>query len=415
MAVFRYRAVNTAGDVAIGELDAANEAEIVGRLRDQGLMPMQVMAATGASAGPRAGARAASPGEKRRWFVRKTVSGDNVMTITRELAMLLRAGLPLDRALETLIGLSPTPPVAVLLQGIRDDVRGGKALSQALDARRDVFSRFYVNIVRAGEAGGALGNVMTRLADTMERNKELRESVITALIYPTILIGVAVASLMLILAYVVPQFQQTFTQAGKALPLSTQIVILIGTGLRRWWWAIAAAVFLFVTWMRRRLKNPVVKGAWDARFLRWPLVGDVVTKVEVARFARTLSTLLANGVTLLSGLGIVKETLGNSVLANSLDGVIARLREGKGFGRPLADTGLYPKLAVQMILVGEESGRLEEMLGRVADIYDREVAISIKRFLAVLEPALILSLAVLILGIVLSILVGVMSMTDLVQ
>jgi general secretion pathway protein F len=415
MAVFRYRAVNTAGDVAIGELDAANEAEIVGRLRDQGLMPMQVTAATGGSAGPRAAARATSPGERRRWFARKTVSGDNVMTITRELAMLLRAGLPLDRALETLIGLSPTPPVAVLLQGIRDDVRGGKALSQALDARRDVFSRFYVNIVRAGEAGGALGNVMTRLADTMERNKELRESVITALIYPTILIGVAVASLMLILAYVVPQFQQTFTQAGKALPLSTQIVILIGTGLRQWWWAIAAVAFLLVGWMRRRLRNPAVRGVWDARFLRWPLVGDVVTKVEVARFARTLSTLLANGVTLLAGLGIVKETLGNSVLANSLDGVIARLREGKGFGRPLADTGLYPKLAVQMILVGEESGRLEEMLGRVADIYDREVAIAIKRFLAVLEPALILSLAVLILGIVLSILVGVMSMTDLVQ
>jgi general secretion pathway protein F len=249
----------------------------------------------------------------------------------------------------------------------------------------------------------------------MERNKELRDSVVTALIYPTILIGVAVASLMVILAYVVPQFQQTFTQAGKALPLSTEIVIVIGTGLRQWWWAIAAVVFLLVGWMRRRLKNPVIRGVWDARLLRWPLVGDVVTKVEVARFTRTLSTLLANGVTLLAGLGIVKETLGNTVLVNSLDGVIARLREGKGFGRPLAETGLYPKLAVQMILVGEESGRLEEMLGRVADIYDREVAVSIKRFLAVLEPALILSLAVLILGIVLSILVGVMSMTDLVQ
>jgi general secretion pathway protein F len=414
MAVFRYKAVNAAGAVAVGELDAANEAEIVGRLRDQGLMPMQVQAATGGSAGARVAGRAA-PRAGRRWFVRKTVSGDNLMTITRELAMLLRAGLPLDRALETLIGLSPTPPVATLLQGIRDDVRGGKALSQALDARRDVFSRFYVNIVRAGEAGGALGNVMTRLADTMERNKELRDSVVTALIYPTILIGVAVASLMLILAYVVPQFQQTFTQAGKALPLSTQIVIVIGTGLRQWWWAIAGAVFLLVTWMRRRLRNPAIRGVWDARLLRWPLIGDVITKVEVARFARTLSTLLANGVTLLGSLSIVKETLGNTVLVNSLDGVVARLREGKGFGRPLADTGLYPKLAVQMILVGEESGRLEEMLGRVADIYDREVAVSIKRFLAVLEPALILSLAVLILGIVLSILVGVMSMTDLVQ
>jgi general secretion pathway protein F len=145
------------------------------------------------------------------------------------------------------------------------------------------------------------------------------------------------------------------------------------------------------------------------------LVGDLITKVEVARFARTLSTLLGNGVTLLAGLAIVKETLGNSVLANALDGVIARLREGKGFGRPLEETGLYPKLAVQMILVGEESGRIEEMLNRVAEVYDREVALAIKRFLAVLEPMMILGLAVMIGGIVFSILLGVMGMSELVQ
>jgi general secretion pathway protein F len=158
-----------------------------------------------------------------------------------------------------------------------------------------------------------------------------------------------------------------------------------------------------------------VRARWDARLLGWPLVGDLVTKVEVARFSRTLATLIGNGVTLLAGLAIVKETLGNSVLANALDGVIARLREGKGFGRPLAETGLYPKLATQMILVGEESGRLEEMLNRVAEVYDREVAIAVKRFLAVLEPALILGLAVMIGGIVFSILLGVMGMSELVR
>jgi general secretion pathway protein F len=172
---------------------------------------------------------------------------------------------------------------------------------------------------------------------------------------------------------------------------------------------------LGVLGFRRRLRNPVVRGRWDARLLRAPLVGDVLTKVETARFARTLATLLANGVTLLSGLAIVRDTLGNSVLAGALDGVVARLREGKGFARPLAETGHYPKLAVQMILVGEESGRLEEMLNRVAEVYDREVAMAIKRFLAVLEPALILSLAVLIGGIVFSILIGVMGMSELVQ
>jgi general secretion pathway protein F len=409
MALYRYKAVNAAGDVAAGEIEAANEAEIVDRLRDQGMMPMQVEAAAGGKA-----QAAPTAGRRRRLFTPKNVTRDHLLALTRELATLLRAGLPLDRALEVLIGLAPTPPVARLLQTIRDDVRGGKSLSQALDVHRNVFSRFYVNIVRAGEAGGALGVVLTRLADTMERNKELRESVKSALIYPTILIGVAITSVIVLLIFVVPQFQQTFAQAGKALPLPTEIVISVGTALRKYWWAMILAVAVFVWVVRRRLKSPAVRFRWDARVLRMPLIGDLLGKVEVARFARTLATLLGNGVTLLAGLTIVKDTMTNSVLAQSLDNVITRLREGKGFGKPLAETGLYPKLATQMILVGEESGRLEEMLNRVAEVYDREVQMAIKRFLAVLEPMLILGLAVLIGGIVFSILLGVMGMSELV-
>ncbi len=330
MPVFRYRAVNAAGDVAAGELDAANESEIVDRLRDQGLMPMQVVAA----AGERAGDGRADRDQRRSWFTPRRVTRDHMLALTRELATLLRAGLPLDRALEILIGLAAAPPVAVLLQAIRDSVRGGKSLSQALDMHREVFSRFYINIVRAGEAGGALGTVLDRLAETMERNKELRESVKSALIYPTILICVAVTSLMVLLIFVVPQFQQTFSQAGKALPLPTQIVVFVATGLRKYWWLIALIVVSSVWLFRRRLKRPEVRFRWDGRLLRWPLLGDLLAKVEVARFSRTLATLLGNGVTLLAGLSIAKETMGNTVLAQALDGVITRLREGKGFGGP---------------------------------------------------------------------------------
>jgi general secretion pathway protein F len=409
MPLYRYKAVNASGDVAAGELDAANESEIVDRLRDQGLMPMQVVAAAADR-----GSAARKPAERRRWFTPRRVTRNNVLSLTRELATLLHAGLPLDRALEILISLADAPPVAKLLQAIRDSVRGGKSLSQALDMHRDVFSRFYVSIVRAGEAGGALGTVLTRLADTMERSKELRESVKGALIYPTILIFVAVGSVMILLIYVVPQFQTTFAQAGKALPLPTQIVITAGTALRQYWWLMLLVVVSGVWLFRRRLREPAVRYRWDQRLLRWPLIGDLVAKVEVARFARTLATLLGNGVTLLTGLSIVKETVTNSVLAQALDGVITRLREGKGFGRPLAETGLYPRLATQMILVGEESGQLEEMLNRVADVYDREVAQSLKRFLAVLEPVLIVGLAVLVICIVLSIWLGIIGMTELV-
>ena len=412
MPLFRYKAIAPGGAVSVGELDAANESEILDRLRDQGLMPMQVAPAL-AGGGAVARERVAPPA-RRSLFVSKRYTRNHLMAFTRELATLLRAGLPLDRALETLIGLAPSPYAATFLQGIRDEVRGGKALSQALDARREVFDRFYVNIVRAGEAGGALATVLTRLAETMERNTELRETVQSALIYPVILIGVAVLSVMVLLVYVVPQFQQTFSQAGKALPLATEVVIVAGTSLKNYWWAMIAFVLVVVWWWRRKLRQSAFRRRFDARTLRMPLVGDLVAKVEVARFSRTLATLLANGVTLLAGLSIVKETMGNTVLAASLEGVTARLREGKGFGRPLVETGLWPRLATQMILVGEESGRLEEMLGRVADVYDREVQVAVKRFLAILEPVLILGLAVLIGGIVLSILAGVMGMSELV-
>ena len=413
MPVFRYRAVSPAGEVSTGEYDAANEADIVERLREQGLLPMQIAQAANALGGAAVPANAPRA-VRRRLFESKRVTRDQLLAITRELATLLRAGLTLDRALEILISLAAAAPVAALLQEVRDSVRGGKSLSQALDARRDAFSRFYVNIVRAGEAGGALGAVLQRLSDTMERNKELRESVRSALIYPTILIGVAVLSVVVLLIFVVPQFQQTFAQAGKALPLPTQVVIFLGTFMRHWWWAALAVVFVFVMGFRRRGRNPAVRRARDARLLRAPLLGDVLAKLEVARFARTLATLLGNGVTLLAGLSIVRETMTNTVLAGALDSVIVKLREGKGFGRPLSESGIYPRLATQMIMVGEESGRLEEMLTRVADVYEREVQIAVKRFLSILEPALILGLAVLVGGIVFSILLGVMGMAELV-
>src|SRR6476659_7093048 len=331
MPLYSYRAVSPAGDVSSGQLEAANESEIVDRLRGEGLLPMQIAQALGAAA---AGPRTAKP-PRASLFSPKRVTRDNVLGLTRELDTLLRAGLPLDRALELLITLAPSLPVAVMLQSIRDEVRGGKSLSQALDARREVFSRFYVNIVRAGEAGGALGTVLARMAETMERTKELRDSVRSALIYPTILVFVAVASVMVLLVFVVPQFQTTFAQAGKALPIPTQIVIVAGTFLRNWWWAVLPAAVLAVLWFRRRGRTPAVRRVRDTRMLRMPLLGDLIAKVEIARFARTLATLLANGVTLLGGLSIVKETMTNTVLSSALEGVTAKLREGKGFGQPL--------------------------------------------------------------------------------
>lgn len=347
------------------------------------------------------------------WLRSKRLSQAEIGTFTSEIATLLHAGLPLDRALEILVELSENDKVRNLLTQVRDDVRGGASLSAAMEAQKGVFSRFYLNMVRAGEAGGALGPVLTRITEFMERAKVLKQTVTSALIYPVILMVVAASSVMLLLVFVVPQFSQMFEQSGKTLPLPTQIVIGAGEFIRQDWWMLLLGVLAVYLLARQQMSNPASRYRWDGIFLRLPLVGDLVAKIEVARFSRSLGTLLGNGVTLLNALYIIKETLGNSVMAAGLDSVANQLKEGLGLGKPMMETGLFPKLAVHMVVVGEETGQLEEMLLRVADVYDNEVQTTVKRMLSLMEPVLILGLGLLIGGIIMSILLAILSVNDL--
>ena len=411
MPVYRYKAVNGAGATVHGEYDALQEGAVIEWLRESALMPLKVELAKGG----RSSASSAASGSataRRSWFSRKRVSQEQILNLTREMATLLKAGLTLDRALEILINLSTADSARALMQQIRDDVRGGASLSQSLD-KGAVFSRFYVNIVRAGEAGGALAAVMARLAEFMERAKELKETVRSALIYPTLLLIVAVGSIMLLLIKVVPQFEPIFAQSGKALPFATQMVIGSGRFAQQYWWVLGVGIVVIGYWWRWQMARKSSRYKWDRRFLKLPVFGDLINKIETARFARTLSTLLGNGVTLLGGMSIVRETMTNTVLAGALESVTAKLREGRGLSQPLKETGVYPQLAVQLIQVGEETGRLEEMLGRVADIYDTESSRAVKRMLGVLEPLLILIMAGLIAMVILSILLGIFSINDL--
>jgi len=413
MPVYRYKAVNGAGATVQGEFDALQETAVVEWLRESALMPLKIELAKGGGSGVAGAAAGVRQRSGFSLFGRKKVTQDQLLNLTRELATLLKAGLPLDRALEILINLSNEPAPRALMQQIRDDVRGGASLSQALDKAAGVFSRFYVNIVRAGEAGGALAAVMARLAEFMERSKELRETVRSALMYPALLLVVAVSSIMLLLIKVVPQFEPIFAQSGKALPVPTQIVIGAGRFAQQNWWILMVVIIVIGYWWRWQMARKSSRFKWDGRFLKMPIFGDLINKIETARFSRTLSTLLGNGVTLLGALSIVRETMNNSVLAGALDGVIVKLREGRGLSQPLQETGVYPQLAIQLIMVGEETGRLEEMLGRVADIYDHESQRAVKRMLGILEPVLILIMAALIAGVILSILLGIFSINDL--
>ena len=296
MPVFQYRAVTASGEVLEGAMDAPTRTGVVERLRDMGYTPLRAVEA-GTAEAPASQRRAAGPG-----LFARGITQDEVGVVTREIATLLKSGLPLDRSLEILVGLAENERVAEMLRRVRNEVRGGASFSKALDAQGGVFSRFYVNMVRAGEAGGAIGDVLGRLAEFMERSKDLRESVKSALIYPTILLLVAVFSVVILLAVVVPQFEPIFEQSGKALPLVTEMVLGAGAFMRGYWSALVILAVAIVFLASRRLRSPEARLAWDRRLLGMPLVGELAAKVETARLARTLGTLLRNGVALVNAL-----------------------------------------------------------------------------------------------------------------
>ncbi len=342
------------------------------------------------------------------------ISQKDIGIFTRELSTLLSAGLPLDRSLSVLIDLTENgSPIHQMTNSLLEKVKGGAPLSEALDAQGKVFSRFYLNMIRAGEAGGSLENVLDRLADYLEQSKELRDTVSTAMIYPMILIVISFASVFLLLTFVVPQFTEMFENSGKELPLPTQVVVGLAEILKTYWWAFLAGFLLLVALVKYQLSDSKQRRFWDYRFLNIPLVGDLIVKLQVASFSRTLETLLGNGVTLLSALSIARETLTNTAIADTVEKAANSLKQGGSMSEVLIESGQFPKMALQMIKLGEETGRLQEMLEKVSTTYDKEIKTAIHRMLAILEPALIVILGIVIAAIIISILMAILSVNDL--
>lgn len=399
MIMFRYKAVDADGALLEGELEAATELDALQRVKALGHAPIS-----------------AKPAARGWHWVRapqRQRSQLKVARFARDVGTLLAAGIPLDRALAMQIDLARGAATQKLLNELLEGVRNGQPLSAAMERQERAFSRFHVNMVRAGEASGALDKVLLRLADTAEQLDALRESVRTALIYPSLLVLVTIASLMMLMIFVVPQFTVLFEEMGRDLPLPTRIVSAVGEALRNYWWLGALAVLGMVRYLRYQWSQPVLRARWERRFIAWPLVGEVLSKMQMALFARTLSTLLANGVTLLTALNIVRETLTGTVLREN----VARIAEGVKEGRTLAGqmnaVNSFPPLAIHLVRVGEETGQLESMLLQLAEIFDREVRVAVQRALALLEPVLIIGLGVIVGGIIMSILMAIMSINDL--
>jgi len=406
MAFYQYKAVTPAGEVQEGVLEASSTPAAVARIQAMGFIPIRAEEAGAAKAAIESPRRASI-------FARRTVTQDDVTVLTRELATLLKAGLPLDRSFEILINLAGNPRVAELVAKLRNDVRGGTSLSRALEAQRDVFSRFYVNMIRAGEAGGSLPNVLLRLAEYMERSKALRDNVTASLTYPIFLAAVSVIAVVVLLGVVVPRFKPIFAGAGKSVPFVTQMVLLAGDLMRAYWFPGLLGIALIAWLISRRLRDPDVRYRVDRRLVTGRIIGPLFARLEMARFSRTLGTLLGNGVTLVAALNIVRDTMGNAWLAEAVAGVARELKEGRGLGRPMMETGRFPMLAVHMILVGEETGRLDDMLMQVAETYDHEVEVAIRRSLSLLQPVMIVAMALVIGFIIIAILSAMLSVYDI--
>ena len=403
MPLFTYKAINSLGETEEGIRDAVDERLLIAALQSEGYIPIRVAPASSRSFwGLGLGAKQSKLSQK------------DIALLTGELATLLESGLPLDKSLTVLMDLTEdNERLSKLIARVLDKVKGGASLADALEQQPGIFSKFYLNMIRAGEAGGSLDDVLTRLSDYLERSRELKDTVSTALIYPAILLVMSLASLFVMLTFVVPQFTEMFESAGKALPVSTQIVVGLAEWLQSYWWALLAGIVFISSYMKFQLADPIRKKVWDGRFLRLPLAGTIITNKETANISRTLGTLLGNGVSILAALVIVRETVDNLVLAAAIADAEEQLKQGKHLSNALLEKALFPKMAMQMIKMGEETGRLEEMLLRVATIYDKQLRVAIQRLLAFLEPALIITLGLMIAGIIVSILLAILSVNDL--
>jgi len=401
MAMFRYKALSPAGESLDGQMEAASAAEVISRLQDAGNIPIEAKPADEAGGGGLG-----------TLFKRADMNNAQVLQFTQQLATLLGAGQPLDRALQILLDLPESEQARKVIERVRETVRGGAPLSQALEQQHGVFSRLYVNMVRAGEVGGSLHDTLKRLADYLERSKALRESVINALIYPSILVLMVLAALLLLLGYVVPQFLPLFEDMDVDLPLLTAVVLALGNFVRAWWWLLIVIGVAGVVMMRRRLREPESRLAFDAWLLRRGLVGGLVARLETARLARTLGTLVHNGVPLLTALSIARNVMGNTALAEAVDEAAKDVKTGGGLAPSLAKSKRFPRLALQMVAVGEESGELDGMLTKVADTFDVEVKNTVDRLLAALVPAVTIFMALVVALIMMAILIPIFDLTN---
>jgi type IV pilus assembly protein PilC len=404
MPSFAYTALDARGQEVRDTMDAASEQEAIRALRQAGYYPTSVAPAGKGKAPASPGKAAAGKGLKKEislsipFLERKTIKPKSLMIFTRQLATLIDAGLPLLRGL-TVLGKQEADPVLRKTIGrLGDTVQGGSTFSDALSQHPKIFNKLYVNMVKAGELGGVMELVLVRLADFQEKAQKLKNKVVSAMFYPIIVLIIAIAIMAFLLVYIVPKFKEIFDDMlqGRPLPALTQFVIALSTFVQNNFLLIALAVVAFIVGYNLLARTAGGRSAIDAFKLRLPLFGDLIKKGSISRFSRTLGTLVTSGVPILQALNITRDTAGNVVLSGAIQKVHDSVKEGESIVSPLEKSGLFPPMVVSMIDVGEETGQLPEMLLKIADVYDDEVDNTVAGLTSLLEPIMIVFLAVVV-------------------
>ena len=403
MPTFSYKAKTQAGEVVSGTLPAGDRRMALAQLGRMGYYPLVVEAA-------RVEKSADQP--KARGGMRGRPNSRDVLMFTQQLSSLLRSGMSLSQALGTLERRAQKPAFGAVLGQLRGAIVQGESLSDSLSKHPKLFTKFYVNLVRAGEASGALDDVLVRLTHHQEQMAEVREKVVGALLYPLIIVGVGICTVIFFMLVMVPRFATMFKELGRSLPLPTRILIGVSDAFTSYWWIGVLLIVAGVLIYRQQARTPEGRLRLDGLKLRLPVFGRIITANAFAQFARTLATLLENGVPVLNALQIVEDTMTNRVVANEIREARTRVTDGTSISQPLAKGRIFPPLLIDMLAVGEESGEVVPALKNIADTYEQELSRTLKVFTTLLEPAIIIFMAMVVGGIVLSVLMAVFDITS---
>jgi general secretion pathway protein F len=398
---FFFRAVASDGKVRTGSLSGEDERLIARELRKQGLTPIYVGVAP----------KSTSIELKLPSFGSASRRKD-VLFFTQELSTLLNSGVPLDRALSITAELTERASFRFIVLDVLRVLKSGKSLADSLGTHREYFADLYTNMVRAGEASGSLGVIFERLAEFERTRDDLRSYIITSMVYPLLLAGVGMASIILLLTFVVPKFASIFSESTMKMPTPTRIMLEVSNVVRGYWWIAAGAIVLLIAIWRGYTSTAKGRMWWDGFRLKTPLLGSALHKAETARFARAMATLVGNTVPLVQSIGIASATLNNRTISAALVGVAQGVKRGEGIASPVRKAACFPPLAGHLLAVGEETGRLDHMFARMADIYEADTRASIKRFTSIFEPLVILIMGIVVGSLILSMLLAITSIND---